>query len=352
MVPSIEVNSLSYSQSYPHQLHQVAQVLPANGFLVRGHRQLHRQAAPLDTWTQTLATFIAGLTMLGFKDTNMKDKLTRFLIAFAVLVVVLTCMAQVYRLVLDPNQFSPSQVTGGTNSSIKAGALVTNLYYNNGGLGSPSIAAAAHTNLGVYFGGNSASLSAANTGSDYGQVQASTNSITLSVQKTTAGISALQSVNGTNWLLSVNDVTDPQVRYTHDLSGFGIDDGTNLKYQINTNGAMTFQVITPAFASGTTNILIDFSFDTQSITTTTNMCVFQSTNRPTSTGFSKASSLRIFANGANVVVNTNSALSPGWRTASAQTLPVTITNGDWGLFTFIAYGPSETNVAFSYNYVH
>lgn len=113
-----------------------------------------------------------------------------------------------------------------------------------------------------------------------------------------------------------------------------------------------YNVNVPAWVTGTTNILVDFSMSDLSLETTTNMCLYQSTNRSTSTTNAWSTSIRIFANGGNVIVNTNSALAPGWRMFGAQTLPITITNGDWGHFTFISYGPNETNVAFSYNYAH
>lgn len=267
-----------------------------------------------------------------------------------VMVVVLTCMAQVYRLVLDPNQFSPSAVGGGTNSSIKAGALVTNLYYNNGSIGSPSVSAAAHTNLGINWGTHVVNLSAANTASDYGLLQADTNGVLIQVVKASAGSSFISGANGTNWVLSVSDMVNPTVQFIHDLQGFHITDATIERFLLNTNGQFKYTAFTPA-AVTVTNCILDFQYSDLdlTLTSTTAIQLLQSTNRPAA-GRVSVLTFRIFANGANVTISTNSALA--WRTLTGATFPVTVTNGDWGVVNLVSYGPSETNTAVGYNYFH
>ncbi len=98
--------------------------------------------------------------------------------------------------------------------------------------------------------------------------------------------------------------------------------------------------------SSGTNIIVDFARSDVTLTTTTNMALLQTTNRPSATN-TPDYVLRIFANGGTVIVNCN-ATPLGWMLNNGLTFPITINAGYWGIFSFKAYGGSETNVGLVY----
>lgn len=111
----------------------------------------------------------------------------------------------------------------------------------------------------------------------------------------------------------------------------------------------TFLTHTPDLGAALTNIVVDFTYREMTLNTTTNMYLASFSNSA-SAGNAIGTVLRILANGGNVIVG--SGLGSIKVANSSVTFPVTITNGDWGLFSFRSEGSNATNHGVAYSYVH
>jgi hypothetical protein len=94
--------------------------------------------------------------------------------------------------------------------------------------------------------------------------------------------------------------------------------------------------------------VVDFAYSELDLTTTTNMNLYAYATLPTAPLVAPCV-LRIFANGGAVTVNETVTPKVANNTVA---FPVVITNGDWGIFSFSAYGGNATNVGLAYAYVH
>lgn len=125
---------------------------------------------------------------------------------------------------------------------------------------------------------------------------------------------------------------------------------TGGSFNLNSVKSLNFYVATPSLGAQKTNIVIDFSTPILELNTTTNMNLSSYANLPSGYWTNNAvCKLKILANGGDVIVN--SGLTVKIANGSAS-FPLTVTNGDWGIFSFDAWGNNVTNVAVAYAWCH
>lgn len=118
---------------------------------------------------------------------------------------------------------------------------------------------------------------------------------------------------------------------------------------LNLTNNMVAPATTPALGASGTNIVVDYNYRAMYLATTTNMNL-SSFNTAPSAGNTVGTLLVILANGGNVIVN--SGLT-SMKVANASVIfPVTITNGDWGAFSFRSFGANNTNNGVAYSFIH
>jgi hypothetical protein len=147
------------------------------------------------------------------------------------------------------------------------------------------------------------------------------------------------------WLLGAQAaVTDTNKFFPGYLSLNGLtnrvgDSGSALTYNGNAVGGGTTRA-TPALGASGTNIVVDYSFTDLELNTSTNMNLSSFSNTAAA-NTAPGTTLKILASGGNVIVN--NGLGSTMKGAAAVGFPVTITAGNWGVFSFKSYGSSVTN---------
>jgi len=115
-------------------------------------------------------------------------------------------------------------------------------------------------------------------------------------------------------------------------------------------GTNTKSATIPALGSGSTNLVVDYLYSDLYLETSTNMNLASFGNTATHGSTTVGTILTILANGGNVIVN--SGLGSIKVANASVAFPVTITNGDWGVFSFKSYGSNATNNGVAFSFIH